>query len=175
MPLNLIKVYPALLELDHLQDGQRRASLIGVFKRDIEDNPGFGFRGKKIWPIKTEVEAMQVLFTHLTCGTEDVEENGQKFKRRIFDYHRSKRLHWVRHHVEEKKKVDVEVFSAEERVNGRNVFRTYIYDTIEEYIIVLEPQRTGTDYYLLTAHHLTEDWAKKAMAKRMKRKLLDIL
>ena len=46
MPTNLLKIYPQLLELDHLNENQRNQSLKGVFKRDIEDNPIFTFRTK---------------------------------------------------------------------------------------------------------------------------------
>lgn len=47
MPTNLLKTYPQLLEIDHLNEYQRTLSLKGIFKRDIEDNPGFVFRTKK--------------------------------------------------------------------------------------------------------------------------------
>ena len=37
MPTNLIKSYPQLLELGHLNEYQRTQSLLNIFKRDIED------------------------------------------------------------------------------------------------------------------------------------------
>ncbi len=54
MAFNLIKKYNSLLELAHLNDGQRRISLYGIFKRDIVDNDNFKFRKKQIWPIKKD-------------------------------------------------------------------------------------------------------------------------
>lgn len=175
MPLNLIKVYNALLELEHLGEAQRKASLMGIFKRDIEDNPAFLFRTKQIRPLKIEADAMQTLFTHLTCKTEEIIEGGRKFKRRIFEFDRSKRLHWIRHHTEERQPNGVNIFSLEERVNGRNAIRTYIHDTIQHYVIVLEPQRSNRDYYFLTAHYLNDAWARDAMYKRYAKRLPDVL
>ena len=53
MPFNLLKKYPELLEILHLNEHQRKKSLMGVYKRDIEDNPNFKFREKQIYPIKS--------------------------------------------------------------------------------------------------------------------------
>lgn len=50
MPFNLLKKYPELLEILHLNEHQRKKSLMGVYKRDIEDNPNFKFREKQIYP-----------------------------------------------------------------------------------------------------------------------------
>ena len=174
MITNLIKKYSDFLELDHLNDNERKKSLLGVFKQDIEDNENFKFKNKKIYPVKISADAMQTLFTHLTCCTEEVEEDGRKYKKRVYDAQRSKRLHWVRHHIDEKKKDNIEVFSSEERIENRTVIRTYIYDLDQNYIIVLEPQRTNQDYYLITAHYLNEAWAKKAMRKRLSKKLPEL-
>ena len=61
---------------------------------------------------------------------------------------------------------------AESRVN-----RTYIYDIDEKYVIVLEPRRNGTAYYLLTAYHLEgKDAARnKIMNKYNRRRLPNLL
>lgn len=174
MPFNLIKEYSALLELDHLNPGQRIASLKGVFDRDIRDNNGFNFRTKRIYPVKIEADAMSTLFTHLTCHSiEIVEENGNKYKRREYEALRSKRLHWIKHHIEEKRNVRMEVFSVEERIDGKDKIRTYIYDLDESYVIILEPQKNPS-YYLITAYYINEVWGKKAMAKRLKKRLPEI-
>ena len=55
--------------------------------------------------------------------------------------------------------------------------RTYIYDIDERYVIVLEPQRNGSSYYLLTAYHLEgKDAARdKIMNKYRRRRLPNIL
>jgi hypothetical protein len=174
MPFNLIKTYNQLLEIAHLDEQQKNKSLYAIFKRDIEDNETLNFRGKKIWPIKSDQPAMQTLYSHLTCISEKVEEGDRVYKRRIFDHHRSVRLHWVLYHLLERKAEGVKVFSAEERIDGRDVKRTYIYDVDEKYIVVLEPQKTGNDYYFITAHYLYEKWGTKAMAKRLKHALPDI-
>ena len=41
MPFNLLKKYPELLEILHLGDKERKASLYRVYRRDIEDNEAF--------------------------------------------------------------------------------------------------------------------------------------
>ncbi len=177
MPFNLIKIYPQLLELAHMNDGQRTASLKAIFKRDIEDNPGLNFRTKVIRPVKGEEPSMQLLFKHLTCEEiEEQNEDGTTYPKRVFEIHRSARLHWIRHHIEEKKKENIEIFSVEERDQRKrkDVIKTYIYDVEQEYIIVLEPQRSGTDYYLLTAYYLNKKEGKKSIGKKMKRRLPDI-
>lgn len=176
MPLNLIKVYADLLDIDFMQGHQRRDSLFGIFKRDIEENNEFKFRAKKIYPVKSDKPAMQTLFDHLTCRTEVIEEDGNKIKKRnIYDPARSKRLHWIRYHIEEQHKGKMEIFSAEERIENKNRIRTYLYDVEQKYVIVLEPQRTNHDYYFITAYYLDEPWAEKGMAKRLRKKLPDLL
>lgn len=176
MPFNLLKKYPELLEIGHLPEPDRNRSLKGVFERDIENNQNFRFQGKAIRPIKGEEPAMQLLFRHLT--TEEVEEegeNGKLFKRRIFEIHRSQRLHWVKYHIDENLKKNIEIFSTEERINGKKKYRTYIYDLTQKYVIVLEPQRSGTDYYLLSAYYLNRSYGVKKMKKKIKNRLDELL
>lgn len=177
MPLNLLKTYPQLLELGHLNEHQRTESLLRVFKRDIEENPGLNFRTKTIRPIKGEEPAMVILFRHLTTEEIEVEyENGKKYPKRIFEMDRSQRLHWIRFHIEEKKKNNIEVFSVEERdqKKRKDIIRTYIYDLEQKYIIVLDPQRTQKDYYLVTAYHLNKEYGEKKIKKLMKNRLPEI-
>lgn len=172
MPTNLIKRYPQLLELGHLAEGARQQSLKRVFKQDIEDNSNFKLRGKTIRPIKSEGPAMQTLFKHLTTHViEDENPDGEKYERRVFEMDRSQRIHWIKYHIEEKKKNKVEIFSVEERANGRTVIRTYLYDIEQKYVIVLEPQRSDKDYYLLSAYYLNESYGKKMMNKKLKKRL----
>ncbi|HRC90253.1 MAG TPA: hypothetical protein PK910_09590 [Bacteroidales bacterium] len=119
---------------------------------------------------------MQTLFKHLT--TEEVEvfdEHGRKYKKREFEIHRSRRLHWIRPHIEEIVKEIINVFSTEERNKGKTVFRTYIYNIKEKYVIVMEPQRSKADYYLLSAYYLHKPYGEKEMIKKLKKKLPDIL
>ena len=54
MPFNLLKKYPELLEILHMNEHQRKESLMRIYKRDIEDNPNFKFREKQIYPIKSD-------------------------------------------------------------------------------------------------------------------------
>ncbi len=172
MPLNLLKKYPELLEIIHLSYYERIKSLKGIFKRDIEKNPDFSFKLKTIRPIKGEEPAMQIMFKHLTTEEiEDTDDSGRKVKKRIFEIDRSRRLHWIKHHIEERRKDKIEVFSYTDRVNGKNTIRTYIYDKDEKYVIILEPQRSGRDYYLITAYYFNKDWAVKQIKKKIKRRL----
>mgnify|MGYP005854910829 FL=1 len=113
---------------------------------------------------------MQTLFRHLTTR-EDKDGKGKKLGSRSFEMARSLRLHWIKHHINELKKDNVEVFSYEDRIDRKDVIRTYIYDIDQEYVIILEPQRSGTDYYLLTAYHLNEPGGKKQIEKKRKKKL----
>ena len=104
MPFNLLKKYPELLEILHLNEHQRKKSLMGVYKRDIEDNPNFKFREKQIYPIKSDGEAdMGRQFTHLTCEEiQEIDENGNLLpSKRVFEKDRSQRLHWINHHIKE--------------------------------------------------------------------------
>lgn len=149
MPFNLLKKYPELLELGHLSNSQRLNSLRGVFARDIENNLGFNFRKKSIRPTKKEGELpMDTLFKHLT-SRKDKDEKGKMLRSRSFEMDRSRRLHWIKYHINENKREKISVFSYEDRRQGKTVIRTYIYDKQEEYVIILEPQRSKRDYYLL--------------------------
>ncbi|MDZ7743744.1 MAG: hypothetical protein U5Q03_18925 [Bacteroidota bacterium] len=172
MPTNLLKKYPELLELAHLPEHNRTLSLKGVFKRDIEDNTGFKFRHKMIRPVKGEEPSMQLLFKHLTTELiQERNERGETIPKRIFEMNRSQRLHWIKYHIDEKRSENMKIFSIEERSDRGNVIRTYIYDIDQKYVIVLEPQRSGRDYYLLTAYYLHKSYGVKKMKKKLKKKL----
>lgn len=166
MDFNLLKEYPDLLDLAYLTVSQRNISLSRIFRRDIEDNSNFNFKGKLIRPTKIEGQAsMETLFHHLTTRG-DKDEKGKNIGTRSFEMARSRRLHWIRHLIEIDSKPNLDVFSYEDRVNGRSVIRTYIYDIEQEYVIILEPQRSETDYYLLTAYLLNEPGGKKQRITR---------
>ena len=79
MPFNLLKKYPELLEILHMNEHQRKESLMRIYKRDIEDNPNFKFREKQIYPTKSDgVADMGRQFTHLTCEeAKETDENGE--------------------------------------------------------------------------------------------------
>ena len=170
---NILKKYPELLDLVNLDEHEKNQDLQRIFKRDIEDNSSFAFRSRFIYPIKADGEAdMGRLFKHLTCEEITVEdENGKKYPKRVFEMNRSERLHWINHHIKEKTPENLDVFTVEEKDSKkRKVKRTYVYDKVEEYVIVLEQQRTNA-FYLLTAYHLNKDYGKKAIAKKMKKRI----
>lgn len=174
MAFNLIKKYPQLLELNQFNEYQRKESLMRIFIRDIENNPSFIFRKKQIRPTKQEGQSpMQTLYNHLTTR-EDKDEKGKKLGTRTFEMARSVRLHWVKVHTEENTKETVEVFSYKDRINGKDVIRTYIYNKFQEYVVIMEPQRSKTDYYLLTAYPLNEPGGKKQIEKKLKNKLDEV-
>ena len=156
---------------------ERQASLKRIFKRDIEDNLDFKFRGVQIYPIKTDgIADMDREFMHLT--TERVEENeeeGNTITKNVFEPERSKRLHWINHHVHECTPDNIVVFSVTERdqVKRQDVTKTYIYDKVEQYIIVLECQR-GKGYYLLSAYHMDRPYSLKQIRKKMKHALPEV-
>lgn len=180
MPFNLLKTYNQLLEINHLTETQKTASLRTVFNRDIENNPALAFRTKTVRPIKgTDGQpAMEVLFDHLTKeSTEIKDEDGKVIKqRKEWDNDRCIRLHWVKYHINETKKEALIVFSHTDRVKGKDKIRTYLYDKAEQYIIILEPYRTTPDYYLLSAYHLTKQKGGiKQIEDKLKKKLNEIL
>ena len=147
MPLNQIKSYNSLLELTHLTPKARIKSLRMIFNRDIsEDSSNFKFNNKQITPTPDldGTDKMDLLFNHLT--TEVV---NQKTKKREYDRYRSERLHWIKHHIN-KRENKILIFSTKEKRS----YRTYIYDTEEKYVIVLEPLRNNNGYYLLTAYYV---------------------
>lgn len=178
MALNQSKVYNNFLEISFMSEVERNKSLKKIFDRDIANNPSFHFQGKVIRPLKVDGNInLEILFKHLTCESKEIlDEAGRKVKSRgDFEIERSKRLHWLWFHIQQSNKDIIDVFSFEDRINGKNVVRTYIYDLEEKYVVILEPQRSKRDYYLLTAYHLTNE--KKGInqiEKKRKRRLPEI-
>lgn len=168
MPFNLLKKYNEHLDLLGLDEYKRKTSLMGIFNRDIANNQQFKFKGKQITPTPLDGEIkMSTLYTHLT--TVIVEKETRK---REFDLQRAVRLHWVKFHIDEMKKDDIICFSVKEPEG----VRTYIYDINEKYVIVLEPLRNKSEYYLLTAYYLTgRDNKRDKILKKYQRKLNEIL
>lgn len=178
MAINLIKTYDQLLDLGHFNEGQRKTSLKGIFDRDIAGNENFKFRTKIIRPLKKEgVADVETLFTHLTNQAEYVtDENGKKIKKRdAFDMDRSRRLHWIWNHIQEKNTAVIDIFSFTDRIDGRNVTRTYIYDFANQYVIILSPQRSQLDYYLITAYYCSDKLGgTKQIEKKRKNRLPEV-
>ena len=175
MPFNLLKTYSDLLEISHLDSNQRKESLRGIFNKDIQDNLGLSFRAKIIRPVKKVdgQSSLDVLFNHLI--THDISDaKGRKTGAREFEINRSIRLHWVRYHIEESKQENIAIFSYLDRINGTNVIRTYIYDKDQRYVVILEPQKSQLDYYLITAYHLDKDFGFKQIEKKLKNKLEEL-
>ena len=168
MPLNLLKRYNQLLELGAFNDHQRKQSLLGIFNRDFTNNPNLRFLQKQVTPTPADGEIkMDTLFTHLTTVIVD-----QATRKREFELQRSLRLHWVRFHIDGKKPDNMMIFSVKEPEG----FRTYIYDKDEKYVVVLEPLRDRTSYYLLTAYYVTgKDAKRNKFEKKYKRKLNEVL
>ncbi len=168
MPLNLLKKYNDLLDLGAYSEMRRKQSLQAIFDRDISQNAHFTFQNKRIQPTPLEGEIkMSTLFTHLTTVITDYKTN-----RREFDIHRAVRLHWIKYHIDYKKKENILHFSVKEPQGNR----TYIYDKEEKYVIVLESLRKVNEYYLLTAYHLQgKDAKRNKILKKYKRKLTELL
>ena len=67
MPLNLIKTYNSLLELDAFDEEERNASLMGIFKRDFVDSGNY-FRQKKVLPTLSQGKnTLSIFFNHLVA------------------------------------------------------------------------------------------------------------
>lgn len=166
MALNLIKKYNQLLDIVGMNEAQRTRSLMGIFNRDIRNNTNLKFENKGIHPTPNDDGEIKVetLFDHLTKKIIDYTTRSREF-----DSHRAVRLHWVKYHLEKSKKENMLYFSVKEP----DGLRTYIYDKDEKYVIVLEPLRNKTTYYLLSAYYLTGKDAKrdKIMSKYKKYRL----
>ncbi len=172
MPTNLLKRYPELLELGHLSEREREGSLRRVYDRDFQDTAPCCFRKRPVRPIKRMDAAtdIDILFRHLI--TTDAPEGSTG---RVFDMPRSQRLHWIRHHLDEKSSSAMLVFSIEDRsVSGRKRLHTYLLDTEQRYVVILEPYRKHPDYYLITAYPLEARNFKK-LKQRYARRLPDVL
>lgn len=169
MAINQIKKYDAFLEINHFNEVQRKVSLRSIFDRDIASNESFNFRTKIIRPLKKEdVIDVESLFTHLTYKTEEAEKDkrGKVLKtRNVFDFERSKRLHWILPHIDEVISSEIEVFSSNNRIGGMDVIRTYIHNKEKNYVIILEPQNSGLDYYFITAYYLEKKYGGPNMIK----------
>ena len=96
MPLNLIKTYNSLLELDAFDEEERNASLMGIFKRDFVDSGNY-FRQKKVLPTLSQGKnTLSIFFNHL------VTMEDRLHRERIYDRNRAVRLHWIKYHLEER-------------------------------------------------------------------------
>jgi hypothetical protein len=159
MPLNQIKTYNQHLDLSGLNPQQRGTSLKAIFDRDFTNKQPIMFNNKTVipCPLNGAIE-MDTLFAHLTTVIVD-----KKINRRDFDIQRSKRLHWVRFHIDLKKTSNMLVFTVKEPSG----LRTYLYDDDEKYVIVFEPRVKANIYFLLTAYHLE---GKDAQRDKIKRK-----
>jgi hypothetical protein len=166
MPLNLLKKYNSLLDISGLNVANRKISLLNIFGRDITNNTSFKLRGKQITPTPKDGEiTMGTIFTHLTTQIVD-----EKTRRREYDLHRSMRLHWLKYDIDNNDKVLC--FTVKEPQG----YRTYVYDKIEKYVIVLEPKHKNTIYYLLTAYHLRgRDGKRDKMMRKYKRRIEEVL
>ncbi len=168
MPFNQTKIYNELLDLVALNERQRISSLRLIFERDFV-NKSPKFQNKDVYPTSQndgEIP-MDTLFRHLTTEMTD-----KSTRKREFEIDRSRRLHWVRFHLDNKKKDNMLLFSVKEPEG----YRTYFYDKDEKYVLVLEPMRNGNAYYLLTAYYIKgKDAQRDKMMKKHKRRLADIL
>ena len=162
-----MKKYPELLELSGSEQDNWASLSRGLLSEMFKIIPILYSRDR-IYPIKCEgLMDLERLFKHLTHRAEHfIDDAGRVYEKRIYDARRSERLHWIRHHVEEKSPDCLEVFTVTERdtAKHRDVTKTYLYDAGEHYVIVLEHQRKG-GYYLLTAFYLSEKYAEKQLEK----------
>jgi hypothetical protein len=168
MPLNLLKSYNDFLDLVSLNEHQRLDSLKKVFGENFVNRQPVYFNKKKVIPCPTDgVIEMDTLFRHLTTVITDRATN-----KREFEMNRSKRLHWVRYHIDCKKKDNMMLFTVKEPEG----LRTYLYDVNEKYVIVFEPKLDQNIYFLLTAYYLEgKDAQRDKIAKKYKRRLDELI
>lgn len=169
MPFNLLKKYPALLEFSYDSFEKNIKSIRKVFDRDFIETTQ-SFNNKKIHPIPLEdnKDSIDLLFKHLTY-----KKNNKTKERDEFDRDRTIRIHWIKHHTQNKEEQNILVFSTKER---HRTYRTYIYNTIHNYVIVLEPLRCNDAYYLCSAYVLQgKDYERDKIMRKYKRYKLDII
>lgn len=174
MVTNELKKYNDFLDLNSLTETQRKNALKIIFNRDIADNNNFNFRNKIIRPLKKEdAFDLESLFSHLINRTEEEKVDNKTIKKRsIFDMERAKRLHWILPHIKEKINEEIIVFSSNVRKDGKDKTRTFLHNPKENYIVILEPQRSGLDYYFITAYYLEKQYGGPNMINKLYKKRL---
>lgn len=168
MPLNLLKKYNEHLDILGLSVQERNKSLKGIFDRDFTNNQPIHFNGRKVIPCPQDgAIEFETLFRHLTTVRIDYTTG-----KREYEKERSKRLHWVKHHIDRKKESNMLLFTVKEPEG----LRTYLYDEEEKYVIVLEPRVNTNVYFLLSAHFIQgKDAQRNKIKKKYKRKLTELL
>jgi hypothetical protein len=174
---NLTKYYPDLLDL-FMKYGDIQKSLRLIYDRDIPYDDNCKFKKKRIYPIKTDnVIDIDRNFRHLTTENKECYNEDGTFShyKREYEKDRSKRLHWIKAHISENIKGLI-IFSTEERDKRKrkNVYKTYIYNRKDKYVIVLEVQNDLSSYYLLTAYYLNRPYGIKEIENKLKGKLNSI-
>lgn len=173
MPFNKMLTYSDVLNLNSYSEKQRIAILYSIYERDIFNN-NLKFQGKEVRPtqMNSDLATKDTLFSHLTC--KEVEVEGGIKKRDYFDIHRSKRIHWIKFHINVSNPNCIKIFNYKDRIRGRDSIRTYIYDEREKYVIILELKRSSPDYfYLLSAYYLDEKYGEKQIKQKYKKRELD--
>ena len=169
---NYNAVYHDFLDFRQLSFFYIHSVLKIIFERDIKNNIDFKFRTKDIKPQDIDPTLEQNydrLHKHLTTR----DNGGELSFERNFDEERSKRLHWIKFHIEENKKDGMLIFSYRDRVGNR----TYIYDITQRYVIILEPFRKQSEniYYFITAFYCDFDSKVRTINGKYRNRLPDIL
>ena len=155
MPTNLTKMYNSLLEFLYQNHQQNIQSFRAVFNRDFSNTVPVIWRSLPVLPTPADGEdVMDRQFRHLTTVITD-----EKTRKREFESERTVRIHWIRHHLEEKSPEHLLVF----KVTQEN--RVYVLDKTERYVVIMEPYRKADAFYLLTAYRLLPANFKKMMKK----------
>jgi len=169
--------YNKLLKFEDLPRDHINELLLTIFDRDIKNNTGFTFRDKPIKPLAlcgNNNMDFGELYKHLTTIEDTKEVNGRNGKserksERKFDENRSKRLHWIKFHTDEElKNDDILIFSYFEPKG----IRTYIFDKMEKYAVVLEPKKNY--YFLITAYYCIYDHTLRILEGKYNKRLADV-
>lgn len=155
MATNLTKSYNHLLEFLYVNHHQNIQSFRAVFNRDLGTSIPVIWRSLPVLPTPADGEdVMDRQFRHLTTVITD-----EQTRKREFEGERTVRIHWIRHHLEERTPQHLLIF----KVIHEN--RIYILDKVEKYVVVMEPLRKTNAFYLLTAYKLLPANFKKIMKK----------
>ena len=165
MPFNLLKKYPEATGNPAFGETRaQRLHYIGCIAGTSKTTKRSSFREKRVYPIKSDGEIdMQREFMHLTT-TDDKGSGRRCDEKRVFEPDRFPRLHWIRHHIEERTSHVLEIFSCEERdmKHQKNIYRTYVYDMAGMW----SSSNHSNGYYLLTAYYLNMPGGEKEDEKK---------
>ena len=132
--------------------------LYEVFRRDFVLNPP-RLQGRPVWWNRRMHEGYEEAFWHL------IEKEDAERDERCFDPRRAERLCWCCATIQHWNNPAVKSWRYRE---GRGQLRLYLWIEEEDYVVILEERggRSGTVYFLITAHHLDGENRRRNLQRK---------